>query len=340
MASSKFKNLQFKIFIVLITLATISIIYSNINMNGLIDNLSIINANQYQYSENCDCGDKSNSITNYYTKYPFFSTCKNNYKTWAPHQLDSKLSHNWSNHAPKEYNNLRITRAVIVYFPIKQVDYFEKEVRWLYRSWINMLSYEPSKWRTDLIIFVEHDPKIFNNSDFFLNELNCTFTNLRHSTNDNPMCTLLNYTSIAKRNFTSKSRILKKEPVNYKFFLNDFDIFEPGKQNLEEYHKFIKESLTGYNYVDSILMAFDGYDYFKKAGYDFLVRSDMDVFLTPLFATWLPRYCNDFYVGGGGYSNEFNSKRFKRVANNLGLRYAASNNLGSTWYSTPNQVCF
>jgi len=76
------------------------------------------------------------------------------------------------------------------------------------------------------------------------------------------------------------------------------------------------------------MMAFDGYEYFKKAGYDYLVRSDMDVFLTPLFATWLPRYCNDFNVGRGGYSNMFNSKRFKRIASNLGLAYGASNNLG------------
>lgn len=79
------------------------------------------------------------------------------------------------------------------------------------------------------------------------------------------------------------------------------------------------------------------YEYFKAAGYDFLVRSDMDVFLTPLFATWLPRHCNDFNVGRGGYSTEFNAKRFGRIAQNLGLNYAGQQNLGSTWYSTPDQ---
>ena len=63
----------------------------------------------------------------------------------------------------------------------------------------------------------------------------------------------------------------------------------------------------------------------------------MDVFLTPLFGTWLPRHCNDFNVGRGGYSTTFNARRFGRIANNLGLKYAGQQNMGSTWYSTPDQ---
>ena len=43
-------------------------------------------------------------------------------------------------------------------------------------------------------------------------------------------------------------------------------------------------------------MAIDGWNYLKLAGYHFLIRSDMDVFLTPLFDRWLPRNYNDFYV--------------------------------------------
>jgi hypothetical protein len=63
----------------------------------------------------------------------------------------------------------------------------------------------------------------------------------------------------------------------------------------------------------------------------------MDVFLTPLFGTWLPKNCNDFYAGGGGYSTDFNDKRLSRVAKELNLEYAHSKNIGSTWYSTPDQ---
>jgi hypothetical protein len=68
-----------------------------------------------------------------------------------------------------------------------------------------------------------------------------------------------------------------------------------------------------------------------------LVRSDMDVFLTPLFATWLPRHCNDFNVGRGAFSHDFNEKRLSRAARRIGLEYAHVRNLGSTWYSTPEQ---
>lgn len=99
----------------------------------------------------------------------------------------------------------------------------------------------------------------------------------------------------------------------------------------------VQHNLQEYSYLDSILIAFEGYDYLKKAKYDFVIRSDIDVFLTPLFSKWIPVNCNDFAVGGGGYSVEFNMKRLRRIANNLKFEYAGLWNLGSTWYSTPDQ---
>ena len=60
--------------------------------------------------------------------------------------------------------------------------------------------------------------------------------------------------------------------------------------------------------------------------------------MTPLYAKWLPYNCNDFYVGGGGYSDTFNMKRLNRISSNLKLNYANVGNLGSTWYSTPEQI--
>lgn len=42
-------------------------------------------------------------------------------------------------------------------------------------------------------------------------------------------------------------------------------------------------------------------------------------------------------VGRGGFSSAFNINRLRRVAKELNLEYAEQINLGSTWYSTPEQ---
>lgn len=42
-------------------------------------------------------------------------------------------------------------------------------------------------------------------------------------------------------------------------------------------------------------------------------------------------------MGGGAYSENFNRKRLKRISQTLGLSYIGEDNLGSTWYSTPDQ---
>ena len=133
--------------------------------------------------------------------------------------------------------------------------------------------------------------------------------------------------------------ISKKSDTNeiYKHLLADLDIFSDASDNLAPFYALLKSKIAHYGYLDSILMAFDGYKVLKEAGYDFLVRSDMDVFLTPLFGKWLPRHCDDFYVGRGGYSSKFNENRLKRVAHDLGLQFASQSNLGSTWYSTVDQ---
>lgn len=64
----------------------------------------------------------------------------------------------------------------------------------------------------------------------------------------------------------------------------------------------------------------------------------MDVFLTPLFGKWLPRYCNDFNIGGGAWWDEYNERRLRLAGSRLFLDYPGIKNLGSTWYSTPDQI--
>ena len=273
----------------------------------------------------------------YLEKYPNFMDCTDpNYKKWTA-QTASQLRPDYSLPAPEKMYSNQITRAILLYFPIEQKDNFFLELKWLYRSWIEMQKTEPAKWRTDIIIFIENDPNWFKENPF-LQELNCKFDNKRTSKADKPMCTLIHYVSLKKRNVGAFVPIDHKQvKAEYNKLLSDVNIFDDSTKNLQPFYSKAKNALEDYGYVDSILMAFDGYKYFKSAGYDFLIRSDMDVFLTPLFSKWLPDNCNDFYVGGGAYSDDFNRKRLSRIAEDLGLEHAGESNLGSTWYSTPEQ---
>jgi hypothetical protein len=289
-------------------------------------------------------------LNNFLKRYPFFLDCNKTYNPWLMNekkQQQEQTSFDFTQEAPAETLELRMTRGFLVYFPVDKINDYILEFKWLYRSWIEMQKYEPKKWRTDLIVFIDKDESIFKNKDLFFTKLNCSFEFRRTSPNDKPMCTLMEYTSLRKRDLSvgdgaEKIKQFKLLPLakRYESILHDFDIFESDHDqvNLAPFYSLIKESLSTYSYLDSILMAFDGYNYFRSAGFDYLIRSDMDVFLTPLFAKWLPRHCNDFNVGRGGFSSGFNNNRLKRIAANLNLEYAEIWNLGSTWYSTPSQT--
>ena len=293
----------------------------------------IINENK---SED-DISEPLKTHIDYLAKYPNLMDCTDpNYKKWTA-KTASLPRPDYSLPAPEKMYSNQITRAILLYFPIEQKDNFFLELKWLYRSWIEMQKTEPAKWRTDIIIFIDNDPNWFNENPF-LNELDCKFDNIRTSKADKPMCTLINYVSLKKRSlgvFVPKNH--KQVKAEYNKLLSDVNIFDDNPKNLQTFYSKAQNALENYGYVDSILMAFDGYKYFKSAGFDFLIRSDMDVFLTPLFSKWLPDNCNDFYVGRGAYSDDFNRKRLSRIAEDLGLEHDGESNLGSTWYSTPEQ---
>jgi hypothetical protein len=293
------------------------------------------------------------SLNDFLKRYPFFLDCSKTYNPWSFNakqkvEGDGATPYDYTQEAPVETRELRMTRGFLVYFPVDKINDYMLEFKWLYRSWIEMQKHEPSKWRTDLIVFIDKDESVFNNKDLFFTKLNCSFAFRRTNPNEKPMCTLIEYKSLRKRNLTEapeageKIKQFKLMPLKkrYESILHDFDIFESDNDaiNLAPFYSLIKESLSTYSYLDSILMAFDGYNYFRSAGFDYLIRSDMDVFLTPLFGKWLPRHCNDFNVGRGGFSSGFNNNRLKRIAANLNLEYAEIWNLGSTWYSTPAQT--
>ena len=271
---------------------------------------------------------------NYLKKYPFYQACKTYYNNRSDksHQNARLASdYDYSKPANKSTHNLRIVRALIVYYPTDRIKYYENELKWLYRSWINIQKYEPAKWRTDLIIFIKYEEDYFKDGSFFLHELNCSFYNKRKSPKNPPMCTLIKYIPVNERNLTTL-KYFESDMQRYSYIQRNINIFDDkSDEDKNIFYSLLTKNLANYAYVDSILMAFEGYEYFKEAGYNFLIRSDMDVFLTPLFAQWLPRYCDDFCVGGGGYASSFNVKRLKRVANNLGFNYANRRNMGSTW---------
>ena len=294
------------------------------NLNEASNELYAISSNKYDFTE----------------RYPSIYTCNLNYSVLTRDQINfnpnSIDKYDYSTPAPDDMLDARVTRAVLVYFPIEMVNDFIFEFKWLYRSWIEMQKSEPAKWRTDLVVFINND-ELFKDKSFFLNGLNCTFQNRRTSPTDEPMCSLIYYKPL-------KNRPLKKVKLNmnnktqvYDYLLNKLDVFSDDATNLSPFYNILKLKISSYGYLDSILMAFDGYNYLKSAGYNFVIRSDMDVFLTPLFAKWLPKNCNDFYVGRGGYSSNFNVNRLRRIANDLGFKFALETNLGSTWYSTVDQ---
>ena len=64
--------------------------------------------------------------------------------------------------------------------------------------------------------------------------------------------------------------------------------------------------------------------------YDYILRTDMDCFLTSNFALYVP-YNNSLIVGHGGYSTTFNTNRLRRIAADMHWQYAERRSLGSTW---------
>ena len=261
-------------------------------------------------------------------------TCKTEYNN---SMLDESKRNDYNQPADNRLHEKRIVRGVIVFFPAEKHEHFEQEFRWVYRSWIEMQKYEPKLWRTDLIVFMNANVYAATGKKTF-QELNCTVKNKRESKKDEPMCTIIDFIEIKNRvipNYNEEALQSISADEIYSFLYKKLDVFNENDENMWKFYGKLKE-LNNYGYVDSILMAFDGYIYFKD-NFDFLLRSDMDVFLTPLFAKWLPLNCFDFITGSGGYSHDFNMKRLKKAATLMGLKFADIRNLGSTWYSTPAQ---
>ncbi|CAF1152521.1 unnamed protein product [Rotaria sordida] len=209
----------------------------------------------------------------------------------------------------KPSSELCILRALLIFYPTDQHETFQSEFRWLYRSWIEMMTFESSLWRTDLIVYA-------NEYISFFKDLDCIYDQIRIDSKEKPKCRIFPYIRIkdrqSKHESSSKYQIIDKQ----------------NSQALYEY-------LRTYGYIDSINTIFEYYLSFSM--YNFILRTDMDCFLTNNFAFYVP-YNNSLLVGHGGYSTTFNSRRLKRIAHNINWTYADKSGLGSTWYGPPSMT--
>ena len=346
------KKKTYKSLVILILIAILYFFYkkySNLNKTSrnLVkrDNLTSIRIEINKNKIQNEISGENSQRYSYIKKYPFLLDCRNSsdQNRTLKGSIKETSGKFLNKPAPKHTHEQRISRAVLVYFPIEQTHGFEYEFKWLFKSWIHMQKHEPKKWRTDIVVFIENDKRLLSSNAKFLTDMGCSFSNKRKSKRDRPMCTLLQYVPIKKR----KLKVLKNDlfksdyrdfKAKYNYLLDNVDIFNNDEMNLLPFYTMVKDSLQHYGYVDSILMAFDGYEYLNSAGYDFLIRSDIDVFLTPLFSVWLPKHCNDFYVDHFKYSDAFNSRRLENVASYLKLNYSNITDFGTTWISTAHQL--
>ncbi|OQR98006.1 hypothetical protein ACHHYP_20405 [Achlya hypogyna] len=89
----------------------------------------------------------------------------------------------------------------------------------------------------------------------------------------------------------------------------------------------MKTERFNYGYADSLkVVAMD-----HNPLYDYLLRTDIDTFLTPAFATWKPAVV---VVGQGGYvmDGTTTAARLEAISRKLNLTAPTLNNVGSTWY--------
>jgi hypothetical protein len=210
-------------------------------------------------------------------------------------------------HAARIYQPLSssVIRGIIVFYPDDQEKAFLPELLWLYRSWIEMMKSESSSWRTDLVIYTG----IYT---LYLQELGCVYNRIRVSQDEPPQCRVFRYVRVSLRD-------VKQTNKTDDHLYQDFD--ETRSILLTTY-------LSTYEYVDSINIIAECYPSF--AVYDYILRTDMDVFLTKTFAQYVP-YNNTLLVGRGAYSTSFNTARLRRIAKDMGWSYASIVNIGSTW---------
>ncbi|CAF0898017.1 unnamed protein product [Rotaria sordida] len=88
-------------------------------------------------------------------------------------------------------------------------------------------------------------------------------------------------------------------------------------------------------HLDSLGILLENSNFLNQ--YDYILRTDIDVFLTPHFAHYIPFDCS-FQIGLGGYSLDYTLHKLSRIAQTLNLLDANLTHVGSTWYGPPQQI--
>jgi hypothetical protein len=261
----------------LIVLSTLLIIF--LSFISLGDN--IIQTSYQTYKSNqIDFLKIKNLTSNYLNLYSNILKCNLNYThKWTPSltidQYDPSTI-DYTQVVSESTHDYRINRAIVIYYPIEISSTYEPEFKWFYQSWLEMQKYEPEKWRTDIILYINSYAADSSVMKFF-ESLNCTFGNKRLSRFNVPMCRLINYVPLKDRLFDKGLNKFDADDESanlYQHLYHKVNIFSTNVDELRQFYVNLKEKLSQYGYLDSILVAFDGYNDLKDT-YDFLIRSDM-----------------------------------------------------------------
>jgi hypothetical protein len=222
-------------------------------------------------------------------------------------------SHKYLQLETSKLNLLFIQRAILIFYPSNQESHYLPEIRWLYRSWIEMMKYESKQWRTDFIIYTGQ----YSSS---LQQLGCILNQIRTNNTEQPQCRIFLYRRLSDRQINSLTHqqiILIDDRIQ--------DLFQINISRSISLH----EQLKTYSYIDSVNIIAEAYPTYEY--YDFILKTDIDVFITTQFAKYIPVTNITLLAGRGGYSTQFNTRRLGRVARDMNWHYQNMTNIGSTW---------
>ena len=201
----------------------------------------------------------------------------------------------------------------MIFYPESQESRYLPEIRWLYRSWVEMMKSESKYWRTDLLIYT-------GSYSVALQELGCILNQKRQDHLEPPQCRVFLYLRLSNRSINSS---IEKNTFYIDVTMKDFYQIDLRRSVL------LTDLMKTYGYVDSVNIIAEAYPTF--AFYHFILKTDIDVFLTSAFAKYLPITNRTLLVGRGGYSTKFNTRRLRRIARDMNWKYANMTNIGSTW---------